>query len=85
MNDLKDRIRENPGLHGESGLWAAVLINILIDLESFDVKTRERARRIILEPENGCLPFIAAALGISTGKLHKHVIRYLRKKRITII
>lgn len=71
--------------HDEEGLWFAVLLNILDEIEAPTGKAEyEQARRLILEPKNGCLPFIAAALGLDTGELHKKIIHHLQKKRITI-
>jgi hypothetical protein len=70
---------------GEEGLWAAVLLNILEDIEDpKDRAGREQARRIVMEPGSGCLPFIANALGISIGQLQKKIIRYLKKRRAMI-
>lgn len=71
--------------HGEEGLWAAVLLNVLEDLESpIDRVALDHARRIIRDPGSGCLPIIAGALGISLNELHKQIILYLKKRRITM-
>jgi len=67
--------------HGEEGLWAAVLLDILSEIEApEDRYGSEQAKRIILEPESGCLSFIAAALGLETRELQKMVIRRLEKR-----
>jgi len=67
--------------HGEEGLWAAVLLDILNEIESpADQAGFEQARRIIMEPESGCLSFIAAALGLETGALQKKIIRRLKRR-----
>jgi len=71
--------------HGEAGLWSAVLLDILNSIE--DQKDRsghDQCGRIIMEPESGCLPFIAAALDLDTGELQQMIIRYLKNKRIII-
>ena len=68
-------------LHGETGLWAAVLLDILNEIEApEDRRGSEQARRIITEPESGCLTFIAAALGLETRELQKKIIRRLKKR-----
>ncbi len=81
--------RNDPALeglfHGEDGLWSAVLLDILNEIEAPAGKAEyEQTRRIIMAPENGCLPFIAAALGLGTYELQRKIIRHLQKKRITI-
>lgn len=66
--------------HGEEGLWSAVLLVILSEIEKpRDQAGYEQARRIIVEPENSCLPIIAAALGLDTGELQRKIIRRLKK------
>jgi hypothetical protein len=83
---LKRNDPELEGLfNGEEGLWAAVLLDILNEIEQpADKGACEQARRIIMEPESGCLPFIADALGITPDELQRRIIRHLQKKRITI-
>lgn len=68
-------------LHSEEGLWAAVLLNIMNEIEaSEDRDGYEQAKLIIMEPEGGPLPFIAAALGLDTGELQRKIIRWLKKR-----
>lgn len=81
--------RDDPKLvgqmQGEAGLWAAVLLNVLNELEAPRNRDGlEQSRRIITDPDNSCLFLIAAALGLETGDLQGKIIRYLKKKRVTI-
>jgi len=72
-------------LHSESGLWSAVLLDILNEIEApADQASYEQAKRIITDPGSGCLPFIAAALDLETGELQRKIARYLQKKRVKI-
>lgn len=83
---MKRNDREFDGLfHGFEGLWAAVLMEILNQIEDpKDKVSYEQARRIILEPENGCLPFVAGALEVALDELQRRIILHLKKKHITI-
>lgn len=66
--------------HGEAGLWSAVLLVILSEIEeSRDQFIYEQAMRIVVEPENSCLPLIAAALGLDIGELQRKIFRRLKK------
>jgi len=68
-------------LHGETGLWAAVLLDILNEIEApADRPGHDRAIRIVMEPETGSLPIIASALGIETVELQKMIIRRLKRR-----
>jgi len=72
-------------LQSESGLWSAVLLDILNEIEApADQASYDQAKKIITDPGSGCLPFIAAALDLDTSELQKKVTRYLQKKRIKI-
>ena len=69
----------------EEGLWAAVLMDILEAIEEPEnTDSYERARRIVMEPENGCLPLIAAALDVETDELQRMILRHMAGKRIII-
>lgn len=71
--------------HGEEGLWSAVLLDILNEIEApADQASYDQVKGIITEPGSGCLPFIAAALDLDAGELQRKITRYLQKKRIKI-
>ena len=81
--------RSDPELAGlfqkEEGLWAAVLMDILEAIEEPDnSESYDRARRIILDPENSCLPLIANALNIQSDVLQRMILKHLARKKIDI-
>lgn len=81
--------RSDPELAGlfqkEEGLWAAVLMDILEAIETpGNAESYERARRIIMEPENSCLPIIANALNIQGDVLQRMILKHLARKKIDI-
>lgn len=79
--------RSDPELAGlfqkEEGLWASVLMDILEAIEEpGNSESYDRARRIVMEPENSCLPIIANALNIQSDVLQRMILKHLAGKKI---
>jgi len=65
---------------GEGGLWAAVLISLIQDLESPSRRSdHETARRIILQRE-GCFDLMSGALGIEPAELQQRILAVLKRR-----
>lgn len=65
---------------GDGGLWVAVLVTLMKDLESPSRRQdHEAARRIILQRE-GCFDLMSEALGIDPAELQRRIIAALKKK-----
>jgi hypothetical protein len=67
--------------YGEAGLWSAVLLGILEEIEKpSNPSEYNQARRIVEEPETGCLPFVADALGLAVEELQRKILERLHPK-----
>ena len=76
--DIEEQAEEQ--LQGESGLWCAVLINVINDLTDPACRADyEAARRIIIN-RDCCFPTIAEALEVDPEELQRRIIRHMRKR-----
>lgn len=64
---------------GETGLWSAVLLNLLQSLSNPKDPDHDQALRIIRDQQYP-LPLIAAVLGIDSGELKERILRALKRK-----
>jgi hypothetical protein len=84
LNRSQAEYESNETLKGEAGLWLAILIGLLRDIEDPCRRSAfEEARRIILFKE-GCFNIMADALNLQPGELQKRIIRALKRRGIDL-
>ncbi|MBU2623434.1 MAG: hypothetical protein KKD92_14070 [Proteobacteria bacterium] len=67
-------------ISGEKGLWVAVLVNILNDLQAPTLDSKqEEAKRIVLQME-GCFNILAETFDLEPKILQKRIIKSLRRR-----
>lgn len=72
-------------IRGEIGLWLAVLISLMCDIEDpCRHGGYEEARRIILFRE-GCFDIMASAFELEPGELQKRILSALRRRGFDLI
>jgi len=65
---------------GEGGLWVAVLLSLIQNIESPSSRPEhQEAKRIILQRE-GCFDLMAAVLSVDPDALQRRIIRYMKNR-----
>lgn len=85
MNRSEAEYLSEEVLKGEIGLWLAVLIGLLRDIEDPSRRSGfEEARRIVAFRE-GCFDIMAAALNLEPGELQKRILSALQRRGIDLL